>query len=99
MTTTSVTYRHISGDDPLPYIDCDRCIRATYARIQYYIARDEGNCPICAYFREKIGTRMGNESDARLILHAQINVIFELFEQHHDQEHIAILHRVEDDCC
>jgi N(2)-fixation sustaining protein CowN len=97
--TTNLTYRHISGDSPLPYIDCDRCVRTIYARIQHYVDQNDGSCPICNYFQNKIGKRDGSEADARLILHAQINVIFELFERNQDHESIALLHRVEDDCC
>lgn len=93
------TYRHISGDSPLPYIDCDRCIRKIYARIHHYISQSEGRCPICNYFAGKIGTRDGSEEDARLLIHAQINLVFELFERNGDEEYLELLHRVEDDCC
>lgn len=100
MSSSPVTYRHISGDDPLPYIDCDHCVRSIYARIQHYIAQNEdGRCSLCNYFQAKLGTRDGSEPDARLILHAQVNVIFELFERYKDYDSVALLHRVEDDCC
>ena len=97
--TRLTTYRSICGDQPLPYIDCDRSIRTLYSRLQHYLREDDGSCPLCAYFRDKIGTRNGFEPDARLILHAQINVIHELFERHGDHEAALLLERVEDDCC
>lgn len=97
MITT--TYRSICGEESLPYIDCDRCIRTLYARIQHYLQQDPGDCPIYTYFREKIGSRDGSESDARLLLHAQVNVVYELFARHDDREALALLERVEDDCC
>lgn len=97
--STSVTYRSICGDQALPYIDCGRSIRTIYSRIQHYIGQDDGSCPLCRYFREKIGTRNGFEPDARLILHAQINVVHELFERNGDHEMVLLLERVEDDCC
>ncbi|GAB3392756.1 N(2)-fixation sustaining protein CowN [Azotobacter armeniacus] len=97
MTTTA--YRSICGEESLPCIDCDRCIRAIYARIQHYLQRDQGSCPICNYFREKIGSRDGTESDARLLLHAQMNVVYELFARNDDREALNLLQRVEDDCC
>jgi len=28
-----------------------------------------------------------------------VNVVYELFARHHDQEALALLERVEDDCC
>ncbi|MBK3882155.1 N(2)-fixation sustaining protein CowN [Pseudomonas stutzeri] len=94
-----VTYRSVAGDQPLPYIECDRGIRTLYSRIQHYISQDDGNCPLCRYLRDKIGSRNGFEPDARLILHAQINVIHELFERNDDHEIALLLQRVEDDCC
>ncbi|MCW8160068.1 MULTISPECIES: N(2)-fixation sustaining protein CowN [Pseudomonadaceae] len=94
-----VTYRSVAGDQPLPYIECDRSIRTIYSRIQHYISQDDGSCPLCHYFRDKIGNRNGFEPDARLILHAQINVIHELFERNGDHEIALLLQRVEDDCC
>ncbi|MFC3609417.1 N(2)-fixation sustaining protein CowN [Stutzerimonas tarimensis] len=93
------TYRNVAGDQPLPYIECDRSIRTIYSRIQHYIRKDDGSCSLCGYFRDKIGTRNGFEPDARLILHAQINVIHELFERNGDHEMVSLLQRVEDDCC
>lgn len=94
-----VTYRSVAGDQPLPYIECDRSIRTLYSRIQYYIGQDDGNCHLCGYLRDKIGNRNGFEPDARLILHAQINVIHELFERNGDREIVTLLQQVEDDCC
>lgn len=91
--------RHISGDDSIPYIDCEGSICAIYERIQHYIAQFNEDCTICQYFQKKIGARMGAEADARLILHAQINMIFALFEKYQDQDYIDLLHQVEDDCC
>ncbi|WP_028238119.1 N(2)-fixation sustaining protein CowN [Stutzerimonas azotifigens] len=93
------TYRSICGEASVPYIDCDRCIRTLFARLQHYLRQDPGNCPICEYVRQKIGSRDGSESDARLLLHAQVNVIHELFSRHDDREALALLERVEDDCC
>lgn len=43
-----VTYRSVAGDQPLPYIECDRGIRTLYSRIQHYISQDDGNCPCAA---------------------------------------------------
>ena len=97
--TTTITYRSIAGEPEIPYIECDRCIRAIYARIQHYLRQDDGTCPICRYFREKIANRDGSELDARLLLHAQINVVHELFERNDDHEMLILLQRVEDDCC
>ncbi len=54
---------------------------------------------LCRYFREKLGDRDGSEDDARLLLHAQVNIIHELFERRQDDEAQTLLYRVEDDCC
>ncbi|MFC0709444.1 N(2)-fixation sustaining protein CowN [Azorhizophilus paspali] len=97
MSTT--TYRSICGEESTPYIDRDRCIRALYARLHHYLQQDWGDYPICSYLREKIGSRDGSESDARLLLHVQMNVVYERFARHADQEAPALLERVEDDCC
>ncbi len=96
---TTTTYRSIAGEGDLPYIDCDHCIRLIYARIQHHIAEDDGNCVLCRYFRQKLGDRDGSEDDARLLLHAQVNIIHELFERRQDDEAQTLLYRVEDDCC
>lgn len=94
-----ITYRSVVGAQQLPYIDCDRCIRAIYARIRHHLEQDAGDCPLCRYFRDKLGSRDGSEGDARLLLHAQVNVIHELFARHGDSAALALLERVEDDCC
>lgn len=97
--STQVTYRSIAGEQDLPYIDCDRCIRAIYSRIRHYLDKDDGSCPLCRYFSDKLGSRDGSEDDARLLLHAQVNVVYELFARHGDAEVMSMLERVEDDCC
>lgn len=97
--STNITYRSVAGAQQLPYIDCDRCIRAIYARIRHYVDQDGGDCPLCRYFRDKLGARDGSEADARLLLHAQINVVHELFARHGDEQMLTLLERVEDDCC
>ena len=97
--SATITYRSIAGEQEQPYIDCDQCIRAIYSRIQHYLEQDAGDCPLCRYFRAKLGSRDGSEEDARLLLHAQVNVVYELFARHGDGEALALLERVEDDCC
>lgn len=97
--STQVTWRDVAGEQPQAYIDCDRCIRKIYSRIQHHISEDDGSCPVCNYFREKVGDRDGTERDARLILHSQINVIWELFRRKGDSDAMTLLQRVEDDCC
>lgn len=97
--SATITYRSVAGAAQLPYIDCDRCIRALYARIRHYLDQDAGDCPLCRYFRDRLGGRDGSEDDARLLLHAQINVIYELFSRHADADALQLLARVEDDCC
>lgn len=92
---TMTTYRSICGKESRPCIDCDRHIRTLYARIHHYLQKDQRNCPICDYFREKIGSRDGSESDARLLLHAQVSVIHELFARHGDQQALALLEQAE----
>ena len=97
--SAQITYRSVAGAPQQPYIDCDRCIRAIYARIRHHLEQDAGDCPLCRYFRDKLGSRDGSEGDARLLLHAQVNVIHELFARHGDSAALALLERVEDDCC
>lgn len=97
--SANITYRSIVGAQQLPYIDCDRCIRTLYARIRHYLDQDNGDCPLCRYFRDKLGARDGSEDDVRLLLHAQVNVVYELFSLHDDAEALLLLERVEDDCC
>lgn len=97
--STQISWRDVAGEDPQAYIDCDRCIRSIYSRIQHHIREDDGSCAVCRYLGERIGSRDGSESDARLLLHAQINLIWELFMRKGDTGLLALLQRVEDDCC
>lgn len=93
------SFRSVAGEVSTPYIDCDACVREIYARIRRHRQGRSAQCPLCRYFAEKLGDRDGSESDARLLLHSQMNLVFELFERFEDDEGQDLLQRVEDDCC
>lgn len=80
-------------------IDCDG--RASYIlrKITSYVAQPPHKSRWIDYFREKLRDRHTIGQDDLHFIGSQINNIQALFEEYQDTEALALLEKLEDECC
>ena len=83
-------------------IDCDKNAALVIGHVRRLVGDDgEGN-PFWAQFMHKVERSNSGDTgvgDALFLVHANLNVIRELFEEREDEEAMALLEQVEEECC
>jgi hypothetical protein len=87
--------RYVSFDG----IDCNGNANRVMALIERNLAASEKNSPFWEYFTAKRKPRGGPPPDDLFLVHCHINQIRELFEERADTEALALLSRLEEECC
>jgi hypothetical protein len=85
--------RYVSFDG----IDCNG--NRVMALIERNLAASEKNSPFWEYFTAKRKPHSGPPPDDLFLVHCHINQIRELFEERADTEALALLSRLEEECC
>ncbi|ABM61330.1 N(2)-fixation sustaining protein CowN [Halorhodospira halophila] len=88
-----------TADHEATGLDCDHAIRRLLRRIDAHIADEPRDSPVRRYLERELGGREGTEADTRLVVHAQINVVRELFERRSDADGLRLLSNIERECC
>lgn len=86
--------RYLSFDG----IDCDGNARRVMQLIERCMA-DSENRPFWEYFMAKRTPRSGPPPDDLFLVHCHLNQIRELFEERDDAEALALLFKLEEECC
>jgi N(2)-fixation sustaining protein CowN len=87
--------RYISFDG----IDCNGNARRVMALIERNLADSDKTSPFWEYFMAKRKPRSGSPPDDLFLVHCHINQIRELFEEHADEDALALLSLLEEECC
>ncbi len=82
-----------------PGLDCERAIQRLLRCVDGHVAAEPDDSPVRRYLERELGGRDGSEPDTRLVVHAQINVIRELFIQRGDEAGLSMLSAIERECC
>jgi len=80
-------------------IDCDGNARRVMECIKRNIAIPERNNVFWDYFMKKRAGASGARPDDLFLIHSSINQVRELFETWEDEEAMALLARLEEECC
>ncbi|MET0028407.1 MAG: N(2)-fixation sustaining protein CowN [Candidatus Thiodiazotropha sp.] len=94
-STSKITDRYISFDG----IDCDGNARRVMQCIERLIAQPGGNNAFWEYFMKKREGGSGPKPDELFLIHSNINQVRELFETWDDEEAMALLVELEEECC
>ncbi|MEF2070244.1 N(2)-fixation sustaining protein CowN [Consotaella aegiceratis] len=83
-------------------IDCDANARAVIERVLMHIEDPEKSNAYWEQFKaklEKAQDAANRQADELCLLCAAVSTMTELFEEHEDEEGLAILHKLEVECC
>lgn len=80
-------------------IDCDGNAARIMAFIDRHMAIPERKTLFWEHFAEKRAGKLGVKPDDLFLVHSNINQIRELFEEWKDEEALALLEQVEEECC
>lgn len=80
-------------------LNCDGKAAQILERIQQCLDQSDSASPWQTYFRLKLERRQALGQDALFFVGSQITQIREFFEAYNDQEALALIERVEEDCC
>jgi hypothetical protein len=92
---SKVADRYVSFDG----IDCNGNASRVMALVERNLADAEKSGPFWEYFTIKRTPRSGPAPDDLFLVHCHINQIRELFEEHADEEALALLSLLEEECC
>jgi N(2)-fixation sustaining protein CowN len=92
---TKANDRYVSFDG----IDCNGNASRVMALIERNLALSEESKPFWEYFTAKRTTRSGPPPDDLFLVHCHLNQIRELFEECADEEALALLSLLEEECC
>lgn len=87
--------RYISFDG----IDCDGNARRVMAMIERDLPEAGSSKPFWEYFMAKRTPRSGPTPDDLFLVHSHLNQIREFFEERGDEEALALLFKLEEECC
>lgn len=87
--------RYVSFTD----IDCDGNACRIMACIDRHLAIPERNNAFWEHFARKRAGGSGPKPDALFLIHSNINQVRELFETWQDDEALALLEQLEEECC
>ncbi len=83
-------------------IDCDGNARQIIARLYGHIDDPAKTNAFWERFREKLAVAddpLARQADGLCLLCSSIYYIADLFEEHEDEEGLAMLRRLDDECC
>lgn len=80
-------------------LDCDAKAARLMRFIRRHIDLPERSDAFWEYFKKKATGGSGPRPDDLFLVHSNLNQIRELFEKHDDVEALALLERVEEECC
>lgn len=89
------TDRYVSFDG----IDCAGNARRVMEHIERLIAIPGNESPFWDYFMKKRAGGSGPKPDDLFLIHSNVNQVRELFETCEDEEAIALLMQLEEECC
>jgi len=87
--------RYVSFDG----IDCNGNAHRMMELIEKHLAESGQSAPFWEYFMNKRTPRNGPPPDDLFLVHCHINQIRELFEELADDEALALLSLLEEECC
>lgn len=87
--------RYVSFKD----IDCDGNARQLMAMIDSHLEDAAKNNAFMSYFQAKRAGGSGPKPDDLFLIHSNINQIREFFEHCADEEGLALLLQIEEECC
>jgi hypothetical protein len=80
-------------------IDCDRNARLLMDTLDGHLADASKNNVFWDYFQKKRRGESGPRSDELFLIHCHINQIREFLEEQDDDAGLALLTRIEEECC
>lgn len=80
-------------------IDCDGKAQEVMSHIRRHIDDPAKSNVFWEYFKKKAEGGSGPKPDDLFLIHSNLNQVRELFETHHDEVALALLDRLEEDCC
>jgi len=80
-------------------IECDDFARQVVSYIRDCIAEGQNPSDWQAYFERKLVEIAGIGQDELFFVGSQVNYIRELFEHHEHADGLALLDKIEDECC
>lgn len=80
-------------------IDCSGNASRVMALIKGHMAGSGKNQPFWEYFMAKRKPRSGPPPDDLFLVHCHLNQIREFFEERDDAEALALLIKLEEECC
>jgi hypothetical protein len=80
-------------------IDCNGNASRVMALIERNMANSEKSGPFWDYFMAKRQPRSGPPPDDLFLVHCHLNQIREFFEERADAEALALLSKLEEECC
>ena len=80
-------------------LDCDAKAAQLMALIRRHIDDPAGSNVFWEYFKKKAAGGSGPRPDDLFLVHCHLNQIRELFEEREDAEGLALLDRIEQECC
>ena len=94
------TDRYVTYKD----IDCEGNSKKLMAMLRRHIDDPEKSNPFWEKFKERLALvgvpqEDGRQIDEIFLIHNYINNLYEIFEEYDDQEALALLDRVEQECC
>ena len=93
--SNKTTDRYISFEG----IDCDGNARRVMEHIERHVAIPGRNNAFWDYFMNKRAGGSGPKPDDLFLIHSNINQVRELFATWQDEEAMALLVQVEEECC
>jgi len=80
-------------------LDCDAKAHEIMACTRRYIDDPQHTNAFWEYFKKKAEGGSGAKPDDLFLVHSNLNQIRELFEAHEDAMALALLDRIEEECC
>lgn len=99
MTTTTDRYISFKG------IDCEGNSKRLMQLLRQHIDDPARSNPFWEIFKEKLArvgqpqVNGGRSLDELFLIHTYINNLYEIFEEHEDDEALELLGRIERECC
>lgn len=80
-------------------IDCDGKAQRILTNIEQYLDAPPHDSPWLDYFRQKLRDRASIGQDELHFVGSQINHIRAFFEEYQNEQALALLEQVEEECC
>lgn len=80
-------------------LDCDGQARRVMARLRPYFEDENHPNPFWKWFAKKLAPESGPRHDELFLIHAHLNILREQLEAEEDTETLALLDKIEQECC